>query len=289
MNKTMSFAAGAKQPCVYCYRDKPGRLLDKRWACYDCKPDTIDVSVVPSGAYNKALSAVTIARIKKDGISLVTPLQEEIQGLVIQSPEDYEGADALLTRVREARRRWSGKLAPILDPLAETVKFAKKAMDGAKAHFLEADKPLEQMELSIRAKMKDYKLEEVRLQNIAIQEQRRLQQAIDRAAEAEAAAATASQRRRLTATREALEKQSDAVADETPAQARVEGSTTRTKPNWRIKYLSQFLVAVADGTLPAECVTINTVEMNRQFKLDPEGMKAWPGVEIFEDVIIVGR
>lgn len=295
----MNFGVGSRQICIYCYREKPGRLLSLKWACYDCKPDIIDLKTdrnprVITGTHmpptpTSPLTPAVKAKVQKDGLALLQPLQVEIRELVVTTPEQYEQADQLLTRVREARRRWLGKLSPILDPLAETMKSAKKAMDGAKALLNEADKPLEQLELQVRGAMKTYKIEEARQIREAQDEQALLQQEIAATAAREAAARTAPQRARIAQQRENLEALADAVTLETPAKTIVDNSGTRTKPAWRIKDHAEFLKYVGDGTLPADCVLVNTVKMNAYFKDDPEGMKAWPGIEIFDDITIVAR
>lgn len=291
--------------CTYCHREKTGRFVKSGihsgwsqhmpgmvWSCYDCTPDTLEapVSPVPNPTVMiTSLSPVVRAKAQREGLALLTPLQQEIEGLSIQTADDYLIADGYLGRVCEARKRWASKLAPILDPLAASMRLAKQAMEGAKGLLNEVDKPLEQLELRLRAGMKTFKVEEQRQLQEARQEQERLQREIELKAQQEAAARTAPQRARIAQQRETLEQLAVSVEEETPLAVTGEQSKTRGKRAWRIKDLPAFLRSVASGELESDCVLVNTVVMNRYFKEHGEDMAAWPGVELFDDVIIVKR
>lgn len=243
--------------------------------------------LVPKGMAKSPMpTALTIsptvrAQALKEGTALLNPLKDDIQGFLVKTPGDYQVADELLTRVITARKRWADKLAPILNPIKKAIKEMQDAGKGAKELLDEVDEPLEQYETHLRSQMKAFKVEEQRQITAQAQEQRRLQAEADRLA---VRVSTPQVKRALTQTLQRLEQ-----AEPVPEPTVAEGTGTRTKPAWKIADWAKFLNAVGSGDLPDDCVIPNQVRMNQYFKEDPEQMKSWPGISIFEDVIIVKR
>lgn len=301
----MRMASDTKLQCVYCYKTKSGRFVRRRsntgfsqnlnkplWACYDCEPDTSKELETMANTQQATtvidLNPVTRAKVQKEGLTLLDPLKREMTALKVTTPEEYTYADGLLTKIREARKRWASKLAPIIDPLAETLRSAKKAMEGSKALLNEVDKPLEQYEEHVRREMKVFKVEEARQLREAEQEQIRLQAEIEEKAR-KAAETKGPAKAKILRQIGGLQSMQSTIQTEQAAPVQAEGSGTRTKENWRVPDIKVLAKFVADGTLPADCILVNSPRMNAYFKANPEEMKAWPGVEIFTDVVIVAR
>lgn len=294
--------------CIFCHRTKTGRFIKSsistgwsqklaggmNWSCYDCTPDKLEGVTVPKATAAPSptvstLTPVVKARVQKEGAQLLAPIQSEVQGLIIKTEDDYLSADAILGRIVEVRKRWTAKLAPILDPLARVLKEAKAAQAGAKALFDEADKPMGVLEESVRGKMRNFKLEEAHMLREQREEQDRVNRAITQAAEREAQARTAPQRAKAIIQREGLEQMAETLAVEAVTAVSATNSGTRTRENWRVGDMTMFLRAIADGELDLDCILLNMPKLNRQWRDDAQGMKSWPGIETFDDVTIVRK
>src|SRR5688572_24732453 len=107
-----------------------------------------------------------LVKTKVEGTKLVSPLQAAVEALEVTDAEELGAADELLSSILQARRKWDEKMEPILAPLRQ----AKSAADALKR---EIDKPLEQLELQVKAKIRDYRLAEA-------EENRRLQAELDK-------------------------------------------------------------------------------------------------------------
>lgn len=235
-------------------------------------------------------SAAIVAKARKEGLSVIPSLKEEVDSLAIAGEADYLQADTLLTDIARARKTWTAKLAPIRDPLKETVKAAKQAQKAADDLFKEVDDPLAALETQVRLSMKAYKVEELRQIQAKQDEQARIQREIDRAAEVEAYGRTSAQRAKATATREALEEQQAEVFEETPTPVQAEGSGNRVAKKIRASDPAKLLRFIADNYEDLQdCAEVVQSALNRRFKEDPEGMASWPGVEIYDDVTIVRK
>lgn len=234
-------------------------------------------------------STPAVLKMKKEGVTLLRPLRDEVDSLTVTTAEEYEAADNLLARIAQARKTWKAKLSPIIDPLNDALKAAKKAMDGAKTLHKEADEPLEQLELTVRGQMKAFKLEEHRQLQEAQREQERLQAALQEQLEREATARTAQQRAKATVQREVLEQRVEQAVEAAPAAVYVENSSTRVSRKVRVSSLRDLLQGILDGYVPEDCVEVRMPRVNAYFKEHGEAMASWPGVVVEDDVTIVRR
>ena len=235
-------------------------------------------------------SAALVARAKKEGLALVPPLADAIGEFTIETEDDYRQMDVYLGDIARARKTWTAKLAPIRDPLKDAVTAAKKAMTAADALFKEVDTPLAELETVARTRMKDFQVEKQRRITAAAEEQQRIQAEIDRAAQVEAYGRTAQQRMKASLHRTILEEKQAEVFEAAPVLAQADGSGSRVSRKIRAVNPSKLLRFIADNYDDlSDCAEIVQSALNKRFKEDPEGMAAWPGVEIYDDVTIVRR
>lgn len=240
-----------------------------------------------------ALSA-PIQKARDEGLSLIDPLQSAVMELTF-SPLDidvmsneklednYLVLDAMLGRIQAARKRWSARIGKIIDPLWE-------ALQSGRGLKNEVDKPLEVLEVQVKGVMKSLKIEERRRITAAAEEEDRLR---NEAAEQEArelAAKTPQMKARLAAKRQELETKADTQSEaQIPVMAGA--STTRTVKKWRVIDQAAFIKGLAAGKIPAMAITVNTVGINQIFKSvgGHDAVAAYPGVEVYDDIDIVGR
>ena len=251
------------------------------------------VPLTPEGLQVEAgvskASAANITKAKEEGLAIVG----EFQGLVpvVETEDDYLEADSSLTRILQARKRW--KLRMYGEKNDGIIPNIRKGLDQLYALFAEVDKPLEQTEGAFKRAMAAFKDRERRL----IEETRRVQEAeaarLRQQAEdlraKEEAAKTRQMRERLAEARRVTEAQAEA-AEEVEAPLPVQGRTgTRTIKAWRIIDMVAFIQGAASGTIPGWAVAAATVEINKAFRNDPDSLKLWPGVEVYDETQIVGR
>ncbi len=233
--------------------------------------------------------------IERKGLALISSLQGEVEALQVKTAHDYLTADELLGRVRSGRRKWLLEMAPIIDPAKETVAAAKKTLKGAEALFDKFDAPMSAMETGIKQEMREYKLEEQRQIQAAAEERDRaamkLRQEAAQKALLEAKAKTNPMRERLAQARQALEQQATETEEqEAPAVIKGASSTSRKVKKWRITDFQTFVTAAGNGkVVPISMVIVNDFEMNALLRHDPATLASFPGVEVYDDVVIAGR
>lgn len=240
------------------------------------------------------------AGVEERGSSLLAPLQPSVEALEVLTAEDYEEADRLLSRVQVARKSWAAEMyGPESDPKKQTgpIPSIRRGLDQLYALNRKIDQPLEALETSIKGKMKSFKLEEQRQLQAA---ERAKQDEIDRKQrEADAltakalSAATPQLAGRFANQASRLDDQIEEVKA-TPLAAPVQGfsSQVRTKKKWRVAKMSDFLTACLDGTLGLEWATISPegkATLDQVLKDDPDSLAAYPGIEVYDDINIVGR
>lgn len=233
-------------------------------------------------------AAVVKTKMKREGLALVTPLEERVKALEIKTAEDYLEADEILTSVRQARAKWEAKYyTSILVPM-------RKALDAGYALNREVDGPLEAMEKAVKLEMKDYKLLEAKQQREAdearARETARLQQAAAVKQAAEDNAKTTAMRNKLRAAREKLEEEAAEVEETAPIAAPVKasGSVGRKVKKWRVLDIGSVIHHWEE--FPDETILlINPTVVNAAFKKDPDVVAKWPGFEVFDDIEIAGR
>lgn len=235
-----------------------------------------------------------LRQVERQGLQLLSPLQSAVQGLNITDERSYLAADVLLGRVVTARKTWRVELKPISDPIDKAAAELRKAKAGVKALDDKVDGPLEAMERELKRGMADYKIAEAR-QIQAAEEDRRRQalKAEQDALEAERkleSARTKPIRERLAAARDAALTKIEVLAEEVaPEPVRGETSTTRRTPSVRIRDFRAFLQGVLDDIIPIEFVAPNMTALRVQFRCDPDKLKDWPGLELFDDITVVRK
>ncbi len=225
----------------------------------------------------------SIQKAKTEGLALIDPLREAVTAMVITTEDDYLVADAMLGRIQAARKRWTARIGLIIDPLWEALKSGRELKN-------EVDKPLETLEGQVKAAMKSFKLEEQRQIQAARDEEDRLRREADQKDIAVTQAKTAPMKARLELARQQLEdKADDASAKQIPVAANA--SATRASKKWRVVDQAAFIKGLASGKIPAMAITINTVGINQIFKQQGghDIVAAYPGIEVFDDIDIVGR
>lgn len=224
-------------------------------------------------------------------IKVLPTFVEEVDQLIVEDAPGYEYADALLGQVREARKKWGAVWSRIME---KTVKPIRDGLEELYQLNRDIDMPAEKLENRIKAKMKEYKTQEAKqIRDADETREREAQRLRNEAAKKEAqlsTARTAQLRGRLEAARAQLEERAAEVEQTVTPEAVVGiSSTTRTKQTWKVTDLHAFCRGIADHKVPSYAVLVNTVEINRTWRNDAEGVAAWPGVELVDDITIVGR
>lgn len=83
------------------------------------------------------------------------PTIARAKALAVEDAQSYAVADSFLSRLVDARKMAKARIGRILDPI-------KEALKEAQGLFKEIDSPLEQAEIVVRTRMRDFKLEEAR-------------------------------------------------------------------------------------------------------------------------------
>lgn len=239
----------------------------------------------------------TIRAIKVE----TAPVISRATALEVVDAQSYADADSLLGRVIAARKTLKERLGAFLNPLADAVKSAQTALKEAKGFHEEAESPLVQAEMVIRDKMKQYMLDEAK--NAARREQEReaeaekLREEADKKRLAEMKAKTQAMKDRLAAQRAELETKADlATAAPVMITPKTAHSTSRRVLSPQVVNMTVFLRALLageiqiGGTVPLETLlTVDMTALRALYKISPEAVAKWPGVEIKEDIQIVSR
>lgn len=231
--------------------------------------------------------------VRIQGLKLLTPLRPLIAALSVTDADSYLEADGLLGRVKHARATWVAKFGPILQPLKAAEKNIKQALRGAKDLDAEVDGPLEQMELSIKEAMRQYKLKEQLQLQEAEEERRRKVEAMRLEAEEKERKAllakTPQMKAKLAQSRQDLLIAAELVEDEPVTPIRGAASTSRSVRKWRVKDMKALLRGVLSGEVPADVIVTADPVIGRYWSSDRAIVEAWPGMEGFDDVIIARR
>lgn len=303
--------------CVLCKKTKTGRFTRRRdaasggwdqgmqlpaWYCWVCLPAGQGRDEGDETVAQKKATVIDVVPEVKGKAELVKTQQEvlttgaeiKLEALEVRSIKtevDYIKADAVLGKIRLARKTWGVVWDRILE---KSIKPIREGLDELYALNRGVDGPLDLMETTIKQEMKAFKVRELEAINAAKrkqeQEAARLQREAEEKERQAAAARTPQMRGKLTAAAEKLTTQAEAVK-ETPLRMAVQtaSSSTRSKKAWRVDDMAKFIAAVADGTLPEDALMVCKTSMDQYFKNDPEGMEVWPGVTVYDDVQIVGR
>lgn len=248
------------------------------------KQKTVQPDVIDIGA--PVATAKKVARI--EGLAMIPPIQDLVEQLIIDTPEDYLSADSLFGRIKQARRTWGERMERIIRPI-------RVGLDELYSLNREVDKPLATLESAVEVKMKAFKVEERRKEQAIeaqrILEEQRLQRELDAKREKEDQARTKQMREKLAAAREQLEVKL-AETQQAPPPEKVVGqfSSSRVAKKIRVIDKKAFIVGVAEGDIPrTELLEVNQTVLNKLFKENPADVAEWPGVEVYDDLSIVGR
>lgn len=222
--------------------------------------------------------------LRQEGEALTSPLSERVESLVIDSDDAYEDASRLLLDVRSARTKWDNKITPPIDSI-------RSGLDGLYELRRGVDRPLEAMETAIKAGMSKWDLDKINKAKEIQAAADRIQQQVEQKRQQAAAATTSSARTRLTQTGNALEQQQALVQAKTPVLAKASGSRRKVVQKWKITDLESFIAALFDppegvDAPPLEVFQVCSAAMDKELKERPLAVKAWPGVEVYDDVQI---
>lgn len=298
----------ANYACKTCNKTKDGRFTRgpsdaiPKWYCWEClkagqgKDETKETATQKVDEKRAAVSAVLPAttpqrldKTREEGQALILPLKETISTIDITGQDDYLQMDTALGRVRQARKQWGERMERIIRPI-------RQGLEELYSLNREVDKPLEQLELLAKSKMRDFKLEEqrqLRAEEDARQaEARRLREEAEAAQrKAEAAKAPALKQKFDTAAR-VLESKADTVEfEESVAPVIGNQSSSRAVKKPRVVDLDKFLAGVVQGYVPKDClkIEVRASVLTRYYQEDPDGFESWPGVEVVDDIQISGR
>ncbi len=229
------------------------------------------------------IKAEVLTSVRADALK-ISSVAAEVDAIEVVDEESYQLVDTYLARVRLAKKKGEDRIDPIIKPIYAGLQSLYKLKTELLAPLLDA-------EASGKAKMKDFKLLEMRKaredQERREAEQRRLEADARKKQEAEDNAKTEAMRKRLAAQREKLEEQAAAI-QQTPAPppVRAASSTTRTVKKLRIVNEDLFWACVARENVLRGYVTVDLVGLNKYAAgFDP----AEYGLEQYDDVQIVGR
>lgn len=268
---------------------------------------------------------LALVKARSEGMQIVSPLQPLVMRLVIKSSEDYLAADTVLARIKNARKLWATKIDPIRDPIDRAIKDLKESLTGIKALDVEVDGPLELLEAKVRTKMKDYKTEELRLiedaRRLQEEDARRLREQAERAAQQARIAKTPQMKAKLEQVRADLEVQ--ATITEEDYDKPVQGGTTSTRVVQKVRIVDPvaFVASLEDYAPRADlyrmehppltvlthkihkiratgqtelvedesALDVMRAEVSKIFAVQPGVVQSWPGVEVYDDVIIASH
>lgn len=303
-----------KALCIKCQRTREGRYTRERsyglmssklkdekaliphWYCWTClKPgqgkDEDEETAMAKMPKSSVVSVVDLNSKKAEGLALINPIVAQVTAITISSPEDYERADELLGQISKARKVWGGIWGMIQD---KTVRPLREALEGAYEVNRAVDGPVEKAEKVLKGKMGDYKtLEAKRIrqeQEQKEQEARRIQEEIDRKQRQAEEARTPQMRGKIAAQVVKLAEQAEQVFTDVEQPVVGMSSAVRSTPTPRIARMGEFWTAVEemelelDEKIQAEL----TLWLKREYKRDPDTLKAMPGI-VIEDVIGIAR
>lgn len=237
----------------------------------------------------KIMSDAELAKTSKEGLQLVSPLQSQVNSVKVTTELEYMKADSLLTKIRIAKANWLNRINPIIEPSYKALQLLYKLRS-------DVVEPLEKYELSIKGKMKDFKLLEARIAREAEEKRqaeiRRIEEEERLRAEAEAKARTSPMKARLAEKRAELEaerlKLENTVAA-SPIQAA--GSTPKATRKWKVVSITKLMEHLIENEDLTALVIVDQTQMNAYFKLEKPGVgKGWlPGIEVYDDIDITWK
>lgn len=301
--------------CALCGKKKPGRFTRRKdaagggfsqgftlpaWNCWTCVPagegrgetgDEMPKKTPPPAAVSSALTVPDLTSEKAKAVAVLPGLETEVGELTITDDASYQYADTLLGRIDTARKVWGG----IWDRIQEkTIKPIRAGLEGLYEVNREVDKPMETLRGRVVTAMKAYKTAELRrIQDAERAKQQEAQRLANEAAAKERAAEVATtpqMQGRLYAQAARLGSAAVAVATrEAPAPVAGFSSSTRKVKRVHIVGLAEFYQGLADGIVNRDFRDALDSTLQRLYKESPAEVLAWPGIEVHDEIQIVGR
>jgi hypothetical protein len=234
-----------------------------------------------------------LVTVKTEVLATLPILQQEVQELIVETPEQYAYADSLLGRVNASKRVWE----PIWTRIYEkSIKPIREGLEELYQMNRDVEKPHTMLETLIKDKMKGYKLKELQRSQEADRQKKAEEQRLQREAEETQRrieqAKTPQMRGKLAVQVQKIETQIQQVQEQ-PALEKVAGvsSTTRGKKVPRVTNVYLFCRGIAEGSIPVDCIEIKDSKLAAYYKEDPNTVAGWSelGVAIEDDIQIVGR
>lgn len=252
-----------------------------------------------------SLPSTELARTKQQILSILPPLKSEVATLVIETEDDYQRADGLLTRIMTSKRFWlKGDPTGKWKGIDAIIKPFREGLDGLYDLKNDGLKPHTLMEADVKEKMRAFKIREVQeiaeANRVRDEAAAKLQREIDAKQSRVDAAKTPKMREKLMGQQMDLEQQRKSVTRETSAPVKAAGSATRRT---RTPVVKDFYALVAgiiainsvntstdnETAIPIDLLQVNTARLMQLWKDNPELVAQLPGVEIEDDIIIAGR
>lgn len=287
---------GSTYKCTLCDKDRPGRFTRRKiaagggwsqnldipnWYCYRCLPEGEGRGEeTPMPAKQTAVARVDQQAMKQEAVILIQPFANAVDALTIESEAEYHAADQLKAQIRTARKNWVARIEKIIRPI-------RQGLDELYELNRDGDRPLGVLEDKVTDSMKEYQIKKLQAARAVERERERLQAEADAKLKAAETAKTPQMRGRLQTAAARVIQQAETI--QTPQPVFAEHSSVRPVKRVRIVGLNAFLKGIVDGYVPADCIDVLQGKLNAYLKDDPEGMAAWPGVEVYDDVQIVGR
>lgn len=302
--------------CIQCKKNRAGRFTRVEsgasgtwskgqlpaWHCWGCLPQGLGrgeqtVAKKPTlPVIDVPVATVSVLKDKRDGLALITPLQQEVELLEsIDTPGELAVADELFGRIQKARKTW--KLKMYGTPAKPgPIPAIRSGLDQLYALNREVDGPLEKLETSVETIMKSYHLRLLREKQEEEAAKRRREEEAQRVLEElerkKAALKTPQAKAKLEEQILEVAAEIDEIQqEEATEQPEMANSTGRPKKVPTVLSISDVCQGILDGAVPEDLVTVNMVKLRAYLKEDPLLANIWKayGIELVDDVTIVGR
>lgn len=236
-----------------------------------------------------------LVRARKDGTAMLVPLGSDVADIQVTDEHSYVLADGVLTRILVAKKNWLGRVDPIIKPIYDALQLL---------YALRKDvlQPLETYEVAIKGKMRTYKLQESKRireeQEAQALELERLRKEAELKEQRAAQAKTHQMRDRLETARAELEqKRAELEQKAPPAPVKAAGSSARGRKIAKVGDDRKLAEAILKGQVKLgedtvdfeDLFYIQISSLTAAYRLDPDAVSKWPGIEIVDDVVIAGR
>lgn len=240
------------------------------------------------------IATVSVLKDKRDGLALITPLQQEVDLLdTISNRGELAVADELFGRIQKARKVWKLKMYGTTAKPGP-IPSIRSGLDQLYELNREVDKPLEVLETKVERAMKAFHLAELREAQAEEQAKR------DREAEAQRVIDELERKKALLRTPAAQAKMESQILDkvqeleeiqqeEAPEPVELANSAPRPRKVPALISLSDVCQGIVDGVIPEDVVSLNWVKLRAYYKSDPDAVATFPGIELQDDITIVGR